>query len=128
MPSSPCDNNKVPIAGDVRPDRRDDAVEFFLLRTSRAFAEAGAGSRVETMELVLVAPSVALLILRVLKLDEDRCLREGMGWLAPKSVWFALMSVRSAIPVDVDEVDVVDEVAEADCCRSRDSFRVSRLI
>lgn len=36
--------------------------------------------------LVVVA---AVLALRVLKLEEDRCRREGVGWLAPDSKWFA---------------------------------------
>lgn len=59
--------------------------------------------------LVVVA---AVLTLRVLRLEEDRCLRDGVGWLGPEMRWLALWSAESANPVDVE--DVVD-ATEAVC-------------
>jgi hypothetical protein len=54
-------------------------------------------------------PRAALLELR---LDEERCRRDGVGWLAPKSGWFAWGSDRSAWPAEVDEVL---DTTDADC-------------
>jgi hypothetical protein len=64
------------------------------------------------------------LVLLVLRLDDERCLLEGVGWLAPKPIWLGLLSEMSAKPVDIEEVV---EATEADCCRSKDSSLVRRL-
>lgn len=71
-----------------------------------------------------LAVVAAVLMLLVLRLDEERCRREGVGWLGPDIRWFALWSVESAKPVDVDEVV---EATEAVCWRSNESSRVRRL-
>lgn len=80
--------------------------ELCLLRVSRACDRWGpATSRAGVMpEIVLpatppvvpavlplipVSPVVEVLILRVLKLEEDLWRREGVGWLGPDSKWFA---------------------------------------
>ena len=41
------------------------------------------------LPLIPVCPVVEVLTLRVLKLEEDRWRREGVGWLGPESKWFA---------------------------------------
>ena len=66
-----------------------------------------------TLLLLSPLPEVPVrLILRVLRLEDERCRREGVGWLVPESMWFAFWSVASAIPADIDEF--VD-TTEADC-------------
>ena len=40
------------------------------------------------LPLMPVSPVARVLTLRVLKLEEDRWRREGMGWLSPESKWF----------------------------------------
>ena len=76
------------------------------------------------LPLMPVSPVAEVLILRVLKLEEDRWRREGVGWLGPESRWFAFWSVESGRPLDVEEV--VD-TTEADCWRRIDSSLVRRL-
>ena len=76
------------------------------------------------LALMPVSPLLAVLALRVLRLEDDRCRRDGVGWPTPDSRWFALWSFMSARPVEVD--DVVD-ATEADCCRSSDNSLVRRL-
>lgn len=71
-----------------------------------------------------LTPLAAVVALRVLKLEEDRCRLEGVGWLAPERRWFALWSFKSGKPVEVE--DVVD-ATDADCCRRSDSSLVRRL-
>ena len=65
-----------------------------------------------------------VVMLRVLRLDDERCRREGVGRLAPEMRWFAWWSVESARPVEVDDAF---DTTEADCWRRRDSSRVNRL-
>lgn len=72
---------------------------------------------------VLALMPVALVLL-VLRLEDERCLLDGVGWLAPKPMLLGLLSEKSATPVDVEEV--VD-ATEADCCRRRDSSLVRRF-
>lgn len=71
-----------------------------------------------------VAVVAAVFMLRALKLEEDRCRRDGVGWLVPDIIWFAFWSVISGRPVDAE--DVV-EATEADCWRRSESSRVRRL-
>ena len=59
--------------------------------------------------LVFVAAVVAL---RELRFEEERCRREGVGWLGPESRWLELWSEASGRPVDVEEAL---DTTEADC-------------
>ena len=78
--------------------------------------------------------AVDVLVLRVLRLEEERCrLRDGVGWLddGPKRplvdrvfAEFAGSALPSVTLVDVEDVL---ETAEAVCCLRRVSSRVSRL-
>lgn len=61
---------------------------------------------------VLVAPVAAVVALRVLRFEDDRCRREGVGWLAPSIPLCDVVSVPSGTPVEVE--DVV-ETTEAVC-------------
>lgn len=69
---------------------------------------------------LIVVPAVLALL--VLRLDDERWRREGVGWLGPDMRWFALWSLESGRPVDVE--DAV-EATDAVCWRSRESSRVS---
>lgn len=80
--------------------------------------------------------AVDVLVLRVLRLEEERCrLREGVGWLdeGPKRplvdrVFAAEVLAGSVLPsVTLVDVEDVLETAEAVCCLKRVSSRVSRL-
>ena len=78
--------------------------------------------------------AVDVLVLRVLRLEEERCrLREGVGWLdeGPRRPLVDKVFVElagSALPsVRLVEVEDVLERAEAVCCLKRVSSRVRRL-
>lgn len=69
-------------------------------------------------------------ILRVLSDEDERCLREGVGWVAPV-IWCvgfgSDMSIgKSEAEVDVDECEAL-LATDADCARRAVSSRVSRL-
>lgn len=129
--------------GDDVPERREEVIEFWRLRDSRARSAAAcevsgavvsrAGAMPETVlpATPAVVPTVpalavvaAVVMLRVLREEEERWRREGVGWLAPEMRWLAWWSVESARPVEVD--DELD-TTEADCWRRRESSRVRRL-
>lgn len=70
------------------------------------------------------AAVAAVFALRVLRLEDDRCRREGVGWLGPDIRWLEFWSVASSSPVEADEAF---DATEADCARRRESSRVRRL-
>ena len=69
-------------------------------------------------------------MLRVLTDDEERCLRDGVGWVAPVNWWVGLgsdMSTGSSeAEVELDETDAL-LATEADWARRAVSSRVRRL-
>ena len=76
------------------------------------------------MPLPPVAIAADVWALLVLRLDDERCRRDGVGWLAPSVVLCALKSGASVTPAEVE--DVV-EATEAVCCRNSVNSRVKRL-
>lgn len=130
--------------GDDVPEWREEVIEFCLLRLSRARSAAAwevagallwslAGAMPDTvlpatppvvLTVLPLAVVAGVVLLRVLTLEDERCRREGVGWLAPEMRWFAWWSLESARPVDVDDAL---ETTDADCWRKRDSSRVNRL-
>lgn len=67
-----------------------------------------------------------LVVLRVLKLEEERCLREGVGCVDGVSE-FDEVSAGSSVMALVEEVLEVLEATEAVCARREESSRVRTL-
>ena len=69
-------------------------------------------------------------MLRVESEDELRCLRDGVGWVAPVIWWVGLGSEMStgSSEAEVEELETeAFEATEADCARRAVSSRVSLL-